>query len=272
MTNKLGYSGIRGVLLVCSALTALPASGTELSTEKIIQNCYYKYAGDDQRSKMTITLQSDGGTPNKSEYLRLWKNYDGQDDLVDKVVLFTTSPPHNKGLAFMRWGYTYASQKQPDQWIYLPDLRKVRRIAPRDPETKDWVIKDEDLRIRELAEDKHQYLGVQKDAKGKQYHTIAFTPKADPVYGKRVFWFTKTDHWENCIHTQTDFYDKDDHMIKQQLIDWKKIDDAWTWSKVFIKSTMKKSYIRYDIRDVEVNVGLDDSVFSRSTMSHGYRK
>ena len=254
-----------------SVLALAPlAAQAEVTAEEVVKNCYYKYAGDDQRSQMTIALKDVGGTPQVSEYLRLWKNYDGKKGLVDKVVLFTESPATSKGLAFMRWGYSFEESKQPEMWIYIPDLGKVRRLSPRDPTDKAWVIKDEDLRVRESMEDSLNYLGV-KEEEGVSYYVVEFTPKEDPVYNKRVIWFEQAADWDACVQKRTDFYDKDDRMVKQQFIDWEKIGDAWTWKRVAIESVGNDAYIHYDMKNVEVNVGLDDGVFSKRIMKRGYR-
>ena len=269
MNHKTGL--MRGCVALLPLLIAVPVVAAEMSADEVISQCYYKFAGNDQRSHMTIVLKDKGGKPNKSEYLRLWKDYGGKGGVVDKVLLITEAPPHNKDLAFMRWGYSGESQKATEQWIYLPDLRKVRRLSPRDPETKDWVIKDDDLRLRERHEDDHRFKGV-KTVDGKAYYVVEFVPKNDPVYSKRVSWFSKTRNMGDCVQRQVDFYDQRGDLTKQQFIDWKQIGKAWAWHKVAIESATSDAYIHYDIQNIEVNVGLGDAVFSDRTMKRGYSK
>jgi len=246
-----------------------------VNAKTVLKQCYYKYPGADQRSNMTITIKDIGGKPQVSKYRRLWKNYDlkgNKTEMVDKVVLFTTFPPHQKDLSFMRWGYTALSKKSPDMWVYLPEMRKIRRLSQRDPGNKAWVIKDEDLRQREMIEDKHRYKGVQ-EMDGKQYHVVEFIPKSDPVYSKRVAWFEQTDNWDDCSLKRIDFFDKKDgERIKQQHIDWVRVGKAWAWKKVAIESRYGDAYIHYDMEDIEVDVGLDEDLFSRHTMKRGYRE
>jgi len=269
--NSLYLKSVMAVVLGMMISAAVVAQ--ERSNAKtVLKQCYYKYAGDDQRSNMTIVVKDIGGKPQESQYRRLWKNYQGDGDLVDKVLLFTTFPPHKKGLSFMRWGYTAESDKSPEMWIYLTDMRKIRRLSQRDPANNAWVIKDEDLRLREMSEDKHRYKGVQT-VNGKTFHVVEFLPKSDPVYSKRVAWFEKGDSWDDCTLRQMDFYDKKNKdMIKQQYIEWVKIGDAWAWKKVSIESRYGDAYIRYDMRDIEVNVGLKDDIFTRYVMKRGYRE
>lgn len=254
------------LLTFCSASGASAAS---LSVDEIVEQCYYKYAGDDQRSLMQITLKAAGGKPQISEYTRLWKNFGGRDGVVDKVLLFTDTPLKDKGLAFMRWGHTGASGQATQQWIYLPDLRKVRRITPRDPETKEWIIKDEDLRLREPHEDRHTLIGEQS-VDGKTYYVVEFKPNDDPVYSKRTFWFNKGAAINQCSLHKVDFYDKQGNPAKQQLIEWRREGKAWIWDKVAIEDSNSDAYIHYDMKKVEINVGLDDALFTQRSMQKGY--
>jgi len=267
--NKIAGSICLTTLVTLCTVSA--ASAATLSVDEVVEQCYYKYAGDDQRSLMQITLKAAGGKPQVSEYTRLWKNYNGKDGIVDKVLLFTDKPLKDKGLAFMRWGHTGASGKTTEQWIYLPDLRKVRRITPRDPETKEWIIKDEDLRLREPHEDHHTLLG-EKSSDGKPYYVVEFKPSNDPVYSKRTFWFSKSKNSDECSLHKVDFYDKRGEQTKQQFIEWRREGKAWLWDKVTIEDTNSDAYIHYDMKKVEVNVGLDDTLFTQRSMLKGYSK
>lgn len=270
--NKMALVGIfcNTSLLTLGMFTHAIASDPPSASE-IINQCYYKYAGDDQRSYMQITLKAAGGKEQISEYTRLWKHYGGEKGVVDKVLLFTDTPLKDKGLAFMRWGHTGASNKATEQWIYLPDLRKVRRITPRDPETKEWIIKDEDLRLRELHEDSHTYAGEQSSNK-KSYYLVDFKPNNDPVYSKRTFWFNKGDNTTDCSLEKVDFYDKRGEKTKQQFIEWRREGKAWIWDKVVIEDTNSDAYIHYNMKQVEINVGLNDSLFTQRSMQKGYSK
>ncbi|HED40126.1 MAG TPA: outer membrane lipoprotein-sorting protein [Chromatiales bacterium] len=259
------------LLSLCALVSTTVAANKPPTVDEIINQCYYKYAGDDQRSQMQITLKAAGGKEQVSEYTRLWKYYGGKEGVVDKVLLFTETPLKEKGLAFMRWGHTGASGKSTEQWIYLPDLRKVRRITPRDPETKEWIIKDEDLRLREPHEDTHTFAG-EKTIKGHSYYLVDFKPAEDPVYSKRTFWFTKSSNPDDCSLYKVDFYDKRNDKTKQQFIKWRRDGKAWIWDSVVIEDTNSDAFIHYDMKKVEVNVGLDDALFTQRSMKKGYNR
>lgn len=261
-----GVRTIVAILLLSLASTVLQAQ--ELSGEEIFKNCYYKNAGNDQRSRLLVTSVLANGKKVSSEYIRLWKNYNGKKGVVDKVILYTVSA-HNKGLGFMRWGYTNGSQKLADQWVYLPEMRIVKRISKRSPEEMDWGFSDDDLRVRDIDEDDHRFIET-RTFEGNQFYVVESIPKNDPIYGKRVTWFSKTDDWEQCLERRVDYFDKDLKMVKKQIVAWRNIDGAWVWETAVVKNFRTNSSIVYDVKDIEVNVGLKDRVFTTRALAKGH--
>jgi len=153
----------RTLSLCCILLaTNTAASAATPSATEIVSHCYYKYAGDDQRSRLTITFSNHNGNVGKTEYRRMWTQSDGKGGVLDKVILFTESPTASRGVNFMRWGYPAKSGKPADQWVYLPEMHMMRRISQRDPNNMDWGYTDEDLRIRDLDEDDHRLKQIER--------------------------------------------------------------------------------------------------------------
>ncbi|MBI3772430.1 MAG: outer membrane lipoprotein-sorting protein [Gammaproteobacteria bacterium] len=258
----------------CAALVALGcmvvSHAEELTGDEIVKHCYYKYAGEDQRSRLKVTLTDEQGKRVNHEFFRFWKSYDGDvGDVTDKTVLFSEFPPHNRGINFMRWAYTQSSGKAADQWVYLPETHMVRRVSQRDPKNMDWGVNDEDLRVRGLAEDIHTYLGV-KNHEGRDFYLVESTPREnDPTYSKRVSWFSKTGDWDTCLERRVDYYDKTNQVSKEQFIKWEKVDDAWVWRTVVVKKSNSQVSAVYDMTDVQVNVGVRDNIFSKRVLEKG---
>lgn len=257
---------IIGFFVVCYASSS---GGAELSGEEIVRHCYYKYAGEDQSSRLVITLTDENGKGAKSEYLRLWKNYDGKDGIADKVILFAESPLDIRGVNFMRWGYTAKTGKLADQWVYLPEMNMVRRIAQRDPDNMDWGYTDEDLRIRDLEEDQHRFKEI-VHGDGEDFYVVESIPRRDSAYGKWVTRFSKTAAWEDCAPRQVDYYDKNGDLIKQQFITWKRLKGAWVWDNAVMHNLRSNVSATYQMLDTRVNVGLGDRIFSERQLRRGY--
>ena len=166
-------------LVMTAGFGALNAAAPEstLTGKEIFERCNFKYPGEDQQSTLTIILRDKDGNERKNVYHRLWKDYKGVGGIVDKMVLYTEFPPDAEGAAFMRWAYTPASDKNADQWIYLPVLRKIRRVSIRDP--GDSFLGSDltyaDISGRDVDADKHKLVKVL--VKGNlKYYAIESTP------------------------------------------------------------------------------------------------
>ena len=248
------------------------ASGEEkLTGKEIFERCGYKYPGEDQRSKFTVMLRDRQGNVKKSEYLRFWKDFKGKEGVSDKMLLFTIYPPDARGAAFMRVAYTRELNKVVDQWIYLPVLKKIRRVSIRDPGDNflNSNLTYADVSKRALEDDDHKYLGT-KNVKGLDFYMVESTPRESrPLYSKRIFWFLKTPDWEDCVNTRIDYYDTKGALLKEQFIKWQKIDNAWIWDRVLVRSRQDLTASVFQISEVEINTDLSDDVFSARTLRKG---
>lgn len=252
-------------------LTAAAAEPPELSGREIFQRCAQKYPGEDQQSKFTVMLRSRDGKVKKSEYLRFWKDFKGEDGVADKMLLFTSYPPDARGSAFMRVAYTDSEEKGVDQWIYLPVLKKIRRVSIRDPGDSflNSNLTYADVSRRALEEDEHRFVGV-RAIDDVDFYVVESIPKEEkPLYGKRVFWFLKTDDWEQCVNTRIDYYDTNGELLKDQFIKWQQVNGAWVWDRVLVRSRRSLSASVFQMSEVKINIGLDADVFSARTLRRG---
>lgn len=256
-------------LLLGWCLSAFAAADGEPSGAEIIQHCYFKYAGDDQRSRLIIILTDKTGKDVKSEYRRLWKNSDGKNGVVDKVILFAESPLDMRGVNFMRWGYAANTGKLADQWVYLPEMNMVRRVSQRDPNNMDWGYTDEDLRIRGLEEDEHTLTDIVR-IDGEEFYQVESVPRGVSAYSKRVTRFNKSDDWQGCAPRQVDYYDKSGQLLKQETILWDKIGDAWVWNTATMHNVQTNVSATYLMLSSEINVGLSDQLFSERQLRRDY--
>jgi len=250
---------------------ALADEQETLTGKEIFQRCGYKYPGEDQRSKFTVMLRDRQGNVKKSEYLRFWKDFKGKDGVADKMLLFTIYPPDARGAAFMRVAYTREMKRKVDQWIYLPVLKKIRRVSIRDPGDNflNSNLTYADVSQRALEEDDHKFLGA-KTVKGLEFYMVESTPKESrPLYSKRIFWFLKTPEWDDCVNTRIDYYDTKGELLKEQFIKWQKVDNAWIWDRVLVRSRQTLTASVFQISEVEINTDLSDDVFSARTLRKG---
>ena len=261
-----------------------PAVGAGLSADQIMEKADAIYGGDDSVETVNFVFHQPGESERKLTYTMAWKKYKG-NDFVRKVIFFTEFPPDKRGEAYMAWFYPLKLHKEDDAWIYLPDLRSIRKIGHHheahngnDREKDEFsksVLKDEDLMPRAPNADKHNLLRTEQ-IDGKNYYVIENVPKhgampgmmgmeMDYPYGKTVEWVDS----DNFLVTRIDYYDTSGDVVKTQRIEWKKLGKAWVWSKLHAVDNKTHNETVMEISDIRVNVGLGDRVFTKRAMRLG---
>ncbi len=260
------------VVVVLASVYAVGLRAEELpSGHEIVSHCEYKNPGPDQTSVLSIILIDKDGNQRKNVYKRLWKFYQGKGGVFDKMVLFTQFPPDAKGTGFMRWGYVASSGKSADQWLYLPQLRKIRRVSVRDP--GDSFLGSDlsygDIDERSVDADEHQLLKIDNVA-GREFYQVESVPKeSDALYSKRVSWYLKADDWEKCVRAKTDYYDRQGLLLKVANLKWQQVDGAWVWDKVLVENVQTRHRSMFGVTDVSVDVGLKDRQFTERALKKG---
>ena len=254
--------------------TAPQAAPDQLTGKDIVSMCDNKYPGEDQKSQLSITLTDKSGNERKTVYLRLWKDMKGVDEVFDKMVLFTMYPPDAKGAGFMRWAYTAESGKHAEQWIYLPVLRKIRRVSVRD--LSDSFLGSDltygDISYRSIDADEHKLIRIDEDKNKNEYFVVVSTPnESDPQYSKKISWYAKTPDMANCVKVRVDYFDNKDAFLKRQLLKWQKVNGAWVWDKVYVQNvqTFHKSF--FEVDKVKINAGIDDDWFTERRLKQGIK-
>lgn len=262
------------MLLLLLSMAMIPASygaETELTGREIVKQCGYKHPGKDQMSTFTVILTDKQGNEKKSVYSRFWKDYQGAEGIVDKMILFTKYPPDAEGTAFLRIAYMPDVGRNADQWIYLPELAKIRRVTIRDP--GDSFLNSDltyaDVSFHPLDDENYKFLGIQTLGELDHY-VVESTPKDNrSLYKKRVLWFTKKADWNDCANVRVDYYDLHDNLLKEQAIKWQHVKDAWVWDRVVVRNVQTSHSSEFVISDVKIDTGLQGRLFAERTLKRG---
>jgi len=265
-----------GLYIFILTFTPTFASANPINTNEnvtdIIQHCYYKNQGSDQRATLKIILKNKEGKVQQGEYLRLWKDYRGDGQLEDKSVLYTLSPIEQAGVNFLRWSYISSAKLPPEQWVYLPELRIVRRVAQRDPRDMAWGLTDDDLRIRDIEEDQHRLISSQQTKQGTIYLVETKPLSAESVYQKWHTRYLKQHDWSDCRPIETVYYSKfSKTKSKTVTFTWLVIDDVWVWDEVKIIDKKTNAEVIYRTIEAKVNTEIKDSQFKERQLKRAPR-
>ena len=234
----------------------------ELTAREIIEKVYNRPEGDDQTSNLTMTLENKSG----KQRIRKIKQFTKDMGDIEKSIMFFQSPADVKNTSFMSWSYD--SDKSDDQWIYLPALKKTKRISS-DSKSDYFMGSDftyDDLGDRKLDADTHTLLRSET-LEGVDYYVVESISKdEDYMYSKTITWIRK----DNFIGLQKEFYDEDGDLLKILSIkEFKEISGILVITNSEMKNVQKDHKTMMILSDIKVNTGMSDSKFTERMMMRG---
>ncbi len=234
-----------------------------LSGKEIMEKVYNRDEGEDQKAELSMTLINSRGDKRIRELKQFYKDYGNEE----KKIMFFLSPADVRNTSFMNWSYDDPS-KEDDQWIYLPALRKVKRISSSNKD--DYFMGSDftydDLGERHPDEDNHKLLRTEK-LNGEECYVVQSTPKESGyMYSKVVTWVIK-DKW---IGLKKEFYDEDGDFLKTLTVKkYDKVQGFWMILHTKMKNDQKDHRTIMQFKNLEINTGISDSYFTERRMSRG---
>lgn len=159
----------------------------------------------DSRSTLTMTLHD--GRGNSATREMSGKTLEMPDD-GDRTLLFFENPPDVAGTAFLTHSH---GERDDDQWLYLPALKRIKRIASsnRSGAFMGSEFSYEDLGNDEVEKYDHRYLG-ETDLDGVNTYQLERTPKLKSGYSKQIVWLDQAElrAW------RIEYYDRGGRLLK----------------------------------------------------------
>jgi hypothetical protein len=249
--------------LLLLAMISTGISAQNLSGQKIIENVYYRPTGEDGTSELSMHLIDS----RNNERVRKIKQFSKDYGKEEKSIMFFIAPADVKNTSFMNWSYDDPN-KDDDQWIYLPALKKVKRISS---DSKDDYFMGSDFTYDDLGdrhpnEDVHKLLR-EETIDGKPCYVVESVSKdKDYMYSKTITWVIK-DIW---IGLKKEFYDEDGDLLKILTVKkYEKIKDYWMISNTEMTNIQDEHSTKMILSNIQVDIGVDDMKFTERTMTRG---
>jgi len=266
-----------------------------------------RYEGDDSTSMTIMKLQKivrakDGNVRVKAERVRMVKRFTKAYGKDDKVVMFFLEPADIRGTGFLSFIYD-DKDKDNDQWLYLPTLKKIKRIASSDKSGSfmgtdfSYVdisdIKVDDYKHRFLQDDELKKLmkdkSVSKILKKKFGKSKAAFAKAkawmmsnglkvvesipvnkkvlnDNGYSRMIYWIDPG----TLIIDKSLYFGKNKKAFKlRESIKKEKIQDIWTYMEMIMENFNKNHRTVIYVQDTKYNTGVKDNYFTQRTLEQG---
>jgi outer membrane lipoprotein-sorting protein len=250
-------------ILAIFGFVAVTTAMAEPSGADIMTSVYERPQGKDTSGLLKMTLVDSKG----KERVRTIKQILGTFGPIDKKLMVFQSPADVRGTSFMNWSYAEAGRND-DQWIYLPALKRVKRISSEG--RGDYFMGSDftydDLGDRHPTADTHKLIGTET-VDGNVCWVIENTPKnpAD-LYSKTVTWVSQ----EKTVGVKRDYYDKRGTLQKTlRVSSIEKISGIWVIMVTEMKNIQKGTSTRMEFSEVKINTGIAESAFSENAMTKG---
>jgi outer membrane lipoprotein-sorting protein len=185
----------------------------------------------------------------------------------NRTIAVFLSPPNIKDTRFLTVENDVRSD---DQWIYLPSIRKLKRIASSDQDSSfmgtDFTYAD--MSDTQTDTDRHRLLR-EEIFEGRLCYVVESIP-LDPDSSSRsklVSWVDK----EWFIPLKVDFYDKRSNELSRTAIseDIVLIDDIWTPRKITMTTHSSGHKTILSILQVRYNVAMNPGFFTTNFLTTG---
>jgi len=251
------------MLATLIALPLLSFAGDKISGRQIVENVYNRPTGNDQQADLTMTLINSRGDQRVREIRQFTKDFGA----MEKKIMFFKTPADVRNTSFMNWSYD-DENKDDDQWIYLPALKKIKRISS-DSKSDYFMGSDftyDDLGDRHPSQDTHKLIGEEM-INGENCYVVESIPKdEDYMYSKTVTWIIK-DKW---IGLKKDFYDEDEDLLKTLAVKkFEKISGYWTILSTEMHNIQKNHRTLIQLSNVILDSGISDTQFTERMMRRG---
>ncbi len=239
------------VMGVFIAFAAPAQSGPD--AEAIMQAVKWRDIGRDERADVVMLLKDAGVKRRERRLIRL-RRTEGREQQIRIQFQF---PPDVRDTAFLLHDH---ADREDDRWLYLPTLRKVKRIAGAQ-KYRNFLGTDftyGELGGREPGEDTHTLEGEEM-LDGKAVYKIRSVPResANP-YQYRISWV-----WEKTpVVLQEEYYDRHGRLRKRmRVLDLRPVQGIETVLKREMVDLQEKHRTELIFSGLHYDLGLSASLF-----------
>ncbi len=215
-------------------------------------------------SSLTMRIVNKKG----KERVRKIKSYSMEVGEDAKTLMFFEYPGDVKGTGFLTWNYDEIG-KDDDKWLYLPAMKKTRRISGSSAKKDYFMGTDftyDDMGDRNVDEDTHKLLGEETINGHKCWKIESVSKDKRDIYSKKIIWLRQDIY----IPEKVDYYDRMNKLHRQMVIDKvEKNKNYWVIVKMSMTNvqTNHKTIIEFD--NMILDKPMDEEKFSVQTLEKG---
>jgi outer membrane lipoprotein-sorting protein len=258
------------LILLALGLAASPAAGETareiLDRRKALDDTTRRW--DDRHQRMKLRIVDRRGGERVRELAVYEARYPGDEH---KTILFFLAPAEVKGTGFL--AFTHKGRPA-DQWLYLPELKRVRQITARARNESfvgtDLSYHDLDL-IQEMTswseEDARSALVREEPIDGMPAYVIEETPVREDIgYARILLWLGREDLVPRKLEFYGDAPEPQKRIVQSEVRPVGAIPVA---HQIRVETPAAGSHTVIDVSDVRFNQGLRADHFSQRYLEQG---
>jgi len=242
-------------------LIAWPKISIAIDGETIARMVYDRNDGHTAYSEIEMQLIDKHRKMKQRILVTVTKDYGHQR----KTYTRFTSPADIEGTVFLVWEN---AERDDDQFLYLPALKRVRRIVSRQKKSR-FVNSDftyEDMQRKKPEESTHQLLRTEKYANRDCWVVESIPRKGSSQYKKWVSWIDN----EYLLPRKVEYYSKKGKILKRYRGGKiENIDTIWSPLEMEMHDLDINHRTRLKVRKIHYNRDVKDSIFTRSYLMKG---
>ena len=251
-------------ILAACMMATFGANAQNLTGREIIQKVKDRPDGDTRYGEMELTLIKKNGS-SRQRKVSSWAMDEGKDT---KKMMFFTYPGDVKGTGFLTWDYDQIG-KEDAKWLYLPAMKKTRRISGSSSKTDYFMGTDftyDDMGSRHIDEDKHTLLREEMKDGHKCLVVESVPVDKHEIYSRKVTWIR-----QDClVAVCAEYYDKLNKLHRLLTIsEIKKIQDFWTICKMEMKNVQTGHSTVIEVKNTQYDVKIDKDLFTVAKLEKG---
>jgi hydrophobe/amphiphile efflux-3 (HAE3) family protein len=267
-------AGLGVIVLLGASLLGAPwpaAAQDSLSGEQIMRNVVARDEGEWVTRTLRMELNDRRGTTRVRE-AETFRRYFGDEK---RTVLFYVEPENVKGTAFLTYDYADPGRED-DQWLYLPALRKIRRISASD--RGDYFL-GTDFTYEEIKKENkvelsdYTYAITGKEVvDGFDCYVVEGTPADAGIAGElgygRVVWRIDPNIW---ISRKSDFWDTNGNHLKTIVNEAvQQIDGVWASVRIRADNHKTGHSSVFIFSNTDYGSEIPERMFEQRTMRRGF--
>jgi hypothetical protein len=256
------------LLAVPGVLHAAESARQILDRRKALDDSTRKWSDRSERLAMTVR---DGRGGERQRGLQLFERRLPGDER--QTIVFFERPAEVKGVGFL--SHTHKGRAA-EQWLYLPELHRVRQITPRSRTESfvgtDLTYQDLDI-IQEMSswseDDARSTLRGEETVDGQPTYVIELLPEREDIgYRKIVVWLGRDD----LTPRRLEFYGEGDEPVKRIVQrDIHSVGAIPVAGSIEVETPAKGSKTTIASSDAAFDVGLEPELFTQRALERGER-